>query len=323
MEETSGPAILTQSRLARSARTYLIHLLLFLLTFFTAGIAGVQWLNKNPFELANFWSGVTYAVLILAMLSSHEFGHYFAARYHGVNATLPFFLPFPSYFGTLGAVIRIRSAIPSRKVMFDIGSAGPIAGFVVSLIILITGFLTLPPKEYLFTIHPEYAQLASIPSGGLTFGSTILYSLCSRAFSPTGAFIPPMNELYHYPFLCVGWFGLLVTAMNLIPIGQLDGGHIIYAMFGNGYHRIAQTALVLLVILGFGGLLPYVGVEGNYGWTGWLFWAFVLIIFMKVFKLYRPAIEDETPLDVRRMVIGWICIGIFLGSFSLTPFSGL
>ena len=323
MEETPQVETSDEASAFSTFRTYLTHAVLLVLTFFTAAIAGVQWLNKDPFELANFSTGATYALLILAMLSSHEFGHYFAARYHGVRATLPFFLPFPSYFGTLGAVIRIRSVIPSRKVMFDVGSAGPITGFVVSLIILITGFLTLPSKEYLYTIHPEYAQLAAIPTGGLTFGSTILYSLCSAVFSPQGAFIPPMNEIYHYPFLCVGWFGMLVTSMNLIPIGQLDGGHIIYAMFGNGYHRIAQTALVLLVILGFAGFLPFLGIEGKFGWTGWLFWAFVLIVFMKVFKLYRPPIGDDTPLDPRRMVVGWICIGIFLGSFSITPFSGL
>lgn len=317
-QETTG-----EGSASKTLRTYLLHSSLFILTFCTTAIAGVQWLNKDPFELSNFWSGTTYALLILAMLSSHEFGHYFAARYHGIKATLPYFLPFPSYFGTLGAVIRIRSSIPSRKVMFDIGSAGPIAGFIVSLIILAIGFLTLPPREYIYTIHPEYAQLAAIPTGGLTFGNTILYSFISMVLSPAGAFVPPMNEIYHYPFLCVGWFGLLVTAMNLIPIGQLDGGHVIFAMFGNGYHRIAQTALVLLVILGFAGFLPFLGIEGNFGWTGWLFWAFVLIFFMKVFKLHRPPIEDDTPLDSRRMIIGWICIGIFLGSFSVTPFSGL
>jgi len=309
-------------RSTHQLRTYLLHVFLFLLTFYTTAIAGVQWLNKDPFELSNFWSGATYAVLILAMLASHEFGHYFAARHHRVDATLPFFIPFPSYFGTLGAVIKIRSTISSRKVLFDIGSAGPVSGFIVSLVILITGFLTLPPKEYLYTIHPEYAQLATIPTGGLTFGNTMLYSLCSSAIAPTDAFVPPMNEIYHYPFLCVGWFGLFVTAMNLIPIGQLDGGHIIYSMFGRRYHPIAQTALVLLVLFGIAGLLPLVGVDLGFGWVGWLFWALLLISFMKVFKLYRPPIEDESTLDPTRMSIGWLCIAIFITSFCLTPFSG-
>jgi len=260
------------------------------------------------------------------MLSSHEFGHYFAARHHGVSSTLPFFLPFPSFFGlfpfgTLGAVIRLRSAIPSRKVLFDIGAAGPIAGFIVSLVILIVGFYTLPPKEYLYTIHPEYAQMQQLPAGGLSFGATPLYWLLSRILVPEGAFLPAMNEMYHYPFLCVGWFGLFVTAMNLIPVGQLDGGHISYALFGNRYHTIAQVALTALVVMGLTGLLPLIGIDFQYGWPGWLFWALMLIVFIRGFRMQRPLIEDETPLDPVRTFLGWVCILIFVASFSLTPFT--
>jgi len=307
-------------------KMYATHILLFVLTFLTTTLAGVQWLNKDPLELTNFTYGLTYSFLILLMLGSHEFGHYFAARYHRVNTTLPFFLPFPSFlglvpFGTLGAVIRIRSTIPSRKVIFDIGAAGPIAGFIVSLAILIFGFVSLPPKEYLWAIHPEYAQLAGIPEGGLTFGSTLLYATFAQIFSPSGAFVPPMNEMYHYPFLCVGWFGTFVTAMNLIPIGQLDGGHIAFAMLGNRYHSVAQAALVMLVVLGLAGFLPMVGIDFPYGWTGWLFWAFVLMFFIRAMKMRRPPVEDDTPLDPTRMAVGWICFGILVASFSITPFT--
>lgn len=310
-------------------KTILIHSLLFVAAFLTTTLAGVQWLNKNPLELTNFPSGITYAALLLLMLGTHEFGHYFAARRHGVDVTLPFFLPFPSIdllallnpFGTLGAVIRLRGGLQSRRALFDIGAAGPIAGFIVSLAILITGFITLPAKEYLYTIHPEYAGLASIPEGGWTFGHTLIYDGVAALFAPAGAFIPPMNEIYHYPFLCVGWFGLLVTAINLIPVGQLDGGHITYGMFGTGYHRVAQTALVLLTILGLAGFLPLLGIPFEYGYTGWLFWAFLLIFFSRVLKLNRPPLGDETPLDPIRMAAGWLCMLMFIGSFSLTPFS--
>jgi Zn-dependent protease len=323
VEDPQAPIDIYKREAYSSIRTYLVHALLFALTFCTTTVAGVQWLNKNPFELTNFWSGATYATLILVMLASHEFGHYFAAHYHGVKATLPFFIPFPSYFGTMGAVIRLRSAIPSRKVMFDVGSAGPIAGFIVSIAILVFGFVTLPPKEYLYSIHPEYAQFTSVPTGGLTFGSTLLFSFLSHAFSPSGAFVPPMNEIYHYPFLCVGWFGTFVTAMNLIPVGQLDGGHITYSMFGERHHLIARVSLVMLVIAGVAGFLPLVGIESSFGWTGWLFWALILILSLRVFKLNRPPIEDDTPLDATRLTVGWLCIGIFVSSFSITPFSGL
>jgi membrane-associated protease RseP (regulator of RpoE activity) len=308
-------------------RTYLLHLGLFLLTFVTTALAGVQWLNRNFLELDNFSDGIPYAALILLMLSSHEFGHYTAARLHQVKATLPFFIPFPSFFGlivpfgTLGAVIKLQSSVPSRKVLFDIGAAGPISGFVVSMIILAIGFRTLPPIDFLYSIHPEYAQMSSIPESGLTFGRTLFYSLSAWLFAPAGAFIPPMNEIYHYPFLCVGWFGLLVTAMNLIPIGQLDGGHISYAMFGWAYHIIAQSALIFLILAGTAGFLPLLDIPFAYGWTGWLFWALILAFFMRRYALNRSPVPDEAPLDGTRLILGWVCIVILIGSFSLTPFT--
>lgn len=314
-------------RIRTSARTIFIHVALFVLTFVTTTLAGVQWLNKDATELMNFPEGLTYSLLLLLVLGVHEFGHYFAARYHGVNATLPFFIPFPSVlqlwflnpFGTMGAVIRLMSPIPSRRVLFDIGAAGPLAGFVASAVILVLGFANLPGKEYLYSIHPEYAFMQTIPEGGWVFGRSIFYSLGSVLCAPAGSFIPPMNELYHYPFLCVGWFGLLVTAINLIPVGQLDGGHVSYAMFGAGYHRIAQIALVALAVMGVAGLLPAIGIDPGFGYAGWLFWALILIFFMRVLKLDRPALLDETPLDQVRRTLGWTCFAIFVGSFSLTP----
>jgi membrane-associated protease RseP (regulator of RpoE activity) len=223
-------------------------------------------------------------------------------------------------FGTLGAVIRLKSEVPSRKALFDIGAAGPISGFIVSLIILIIGFRTLPPIEYLYQIHPEYAHLSSIPESGLTFGRTLLYTGIEKFVAPAGAFIPPMNEIYHYPFLCVGWFGLLVTAMNLLPIGQLDGGHISFALFGLSYHRIAQVTLVSLVLLGTLGFLPLFGISLSFGWTGWLMWAIMLILFMRG-RLHRPPVQDDTPLDSTRTLLGWLCFAIFICSFSLVPIS--
>ena len=248
------------------------------------------------------------------------------ARYHGVRATLPFFLPFPSFlplvvpFGTLGAVIRVRSAIPSRKVLFDIGAAGPIAGFIVSVVILVIGFMNLPPREYLYMIHPEYAQMPVVPEGGIRFGDTLLFSMLATALAPAGSFIPPMNEVYHYPFLCVGWFGLFMTAMNLIPIGQLDGGHISSSMFGDRSHLIGQASLIILVIVGLLGFLPVLGINFPYGWTGWLFWALILIFMIRRMKAVRPP-DAEGPLDSARMAIGWCCYAMLLSSFSLAPFT--
>lgn len=307
-------------------KAILVHSILFVLTFLTTSLAGVQWLNSNPFELSNFSTGITYSLLLLLMLGSHEFGHYFAARIHGVQCTLPFFLPFPAFFGlfpfgTLGAVIMIRSQIISRKVLFDVGAAGPIAGFIVSIAILVYGFTHLPPKEYIYTVHPEYATLEQLPEGGLTFGMTPAYWGLSALMVPEGSFLPPMNEVYHYPFLCVGWFGLLVTAMNLIPIGQLDGGHISYALF-SGKHKVIQlSCFIILVVLGLLGFLPLIGIEIPLGWAGWLFWALILGIFLARSRFRRPPVEDTTPLDPTRTAVAWLCVIIFLTSFSLTPFS--
>jgi len=307
-------------------RRLAIHVGLLLLTFLTTTFAGVQWLNRDPLELTNFASGLPYGILIIVMLLSHEMGHYLAAVRNKVAATLPYFLPFPSFlffgffpFGTLGAVIRLQSSVTSRRALFDIGATGPIAGFIVSVVFLIIGFVTLPTIDYLYTIHPEYVGLDSIPAEGLTFGTSILYSSLAGAFSPKGAFIPPMNEIYHYPFLCVGWFGLFVTAMNLLPVGQLDGGHIVYSMFGQAYHRIAQAALIGLMILGTLGFLPLLGIPFEFGWTGWLFWAVLLVFFMRGLHQNRPPINDDSPLDTQRLVVGWVCVCIFLVSFSLVP----
>lgn len=308
-------------------KSLLIHLALFIVAFATTTLAGVQWLNKDPLELTNFSSGLPYSLLLLLVLSSHEFGHYLTARYHNVNVTLPFFIPFPSVsdltllnpFGTLGAVIRFRSALPSRKILFDIAAAGPIAGFVVSLFILAAGFAFLPSKEYIYGIHPEYARMESIPLEGQIFGKTILYSLFAAVLPPDGSFVPPMNEMYHYPLLCVGWFGLLVTALNLIPVGQLDGGHISHAMFGEKHDRLAQGAIFVLIVLGILGVVPELGIDTGIGHAGWLVWALILIFLMRVLKLKRAPLLDYTPLDSRRILIGWFCFLIFVVSFSPSP----
>lgn len=320
---------------------HFIHPLLFLLTFFTAALAGVQWVGRDPFELTNIPFGLDYAFAILFVLASHEFGHYFAARIHGVKATLPYFIPFPPFiinpFGTFGALIRVKSVVPSRKIMFDIGAAGPIAGFVACLVVIVYGYATLPGPEYILSIHPnfDFAINADPTSEGqpLAFGSTLLFTaLQDLLTNPKTQFVPPMTEIYHYPFLCVGWFGLFVTALNLMPIGMLDGGHITYSMFGEKHKIIARATFVGLVIIGLpsildpllrwaaesiighdpGQIIPFT----EYSSFNWLLWA---LIGYYVIKLYHPPVPDESPLDALRMAIGWATLGIFVICFSLVP----
>ncbi len=303
----------------------LLHVVLFIATFFTTTVAGVAWLNHDPFDLNNFFLGLPYSLALLFILTSHEFGHYFAARYHKVETTLPFYIPSPSFpgflsFGTFGAVIRTKSRIPTKHAMFDIGVAGPLAGFVATLLILTYGFTHLPDKNFILQIHPDYFLPVQETQGvSLSFGTSILYQLLSLLFTdPTSQFVPPMSEMYHYPFLCAGWFGLFVTAMNLIPVGQLDGGHLSYTMFGEKHKIISRVAWGMIFLFGLVGFLPSLGINIYLGWTGWIFWALVLLF---IVKLEHPPVQDEFPLDSTRMKIGWLTYGILFLSFAPMPFS--
>ena len=244
----------------KDKKNYLLYVGLFLLTFITTTIAGAQWTTNIEwsFKLSYLLKGLPYSVSIMFIISCHEFGHYFAAVYHKVKATLPFYIPFPPIpiflnFGTMGAVIKTKSPIYTKKAMFDIGVAGPLAGFVACLIVLIYGFTHVPDINYLLAIHPDYFS----PDFGkgsmeLIFGNSLLFSFFKLIFVHGNQFFPPMSEIYHYPYLCVGWFGLFITSMNMIPVGQLDGGHIAYTLFGEEKHyKIALVSFALLLVLGF------------------------------------------------------------------------
>lgn len=208
--------------------------------------------------------GLLFGGSLLLFLTVHEFGHYFAARFHGVSTSLPYYIPLPFVgIGTLGAVIRIREPVPSTRKLFDIGAAGPLAGFVVALAILLYALATLPPPSYIFGMGPGHEtiqhfveQFGRFPdeiletSGGavtLVVGDTLLYWILKQFFVD----VPPMYEMYHYPVLFAGWLSLFFTALNLMPVGQLDGGHIVYALFGQKWHaRLARGFFLVLLISG-------------------------------------------------------------------------
>ena len=321
----------------RLPQRYWLHGLLFLATFASTMLAGSQWagLSAEEYsEITNWGAGLTYAILIMLFLTAHEFGHYIAARIHKVDATLPFYIPMPLIlFGTMGAVIKTRSVIPNRKVLFDIGVAGPISGFIVCLGILAVGYATLPPMEWLYTIHPEYQRLSEIPTSGMYFGDMLLFGWMADIFAPAGAYIPPMNEVYHYPFLCVGWFGLFVTALNLAPFGNLDGGHVVYALLGGKKQRLIARSLwwplFTLGVLSMVGILdsilrepspngfviwlqtiigtPLSAIVDLVPWLftigeGWLLWALLIKFFIKI---DHPELGDPEPLSTRRKIVGW------------------
>lgn len=304
-----------------------VHILLFFITFVTTLIAGISWTTGavGPYTITDLLSGLPYALSVLFMLSAHEFGHYFAAKFHKVKVTLPYYIPFPPLpgffnFGTMGAVIKTRTAVKNNIAMFDIGIAGPLAGFVACLILIIYGFTHLPGPEYILAIHPDFFTDEYGKEGiSLAFGDTLLFAFLREILTDPVQFIPPMSEIYHYPYLCVGWFGLFVTAMNMIPVGQLDGGHIVYSMFGPKKHEaIASVSMLLLGLLGFLGVIDsFLELNFGIGWIGWLLWAFILLF---VIKIKHPPVSEYSRLDKKRMFLGYLSLFILIISFSPTPF---
>ena len=305
----------------------LFHLLLFLITFVTTVIAGVEWTTgtQGPYEFSELKIGLAYSLSALFILATHEFGHYFAAMYHKVKATLPYFIPIPPFagffnFGTMGAVIKIKSEIKTNKAMLDIGVAGPIAGFIASLAVLIYGFTHLPGESYILAIHPNYFQ----PDFGehsitLEFGNSLLFVFLKNILPAANDFVPPMTEVYHYPFLMTGWFGLLITSMNMLPVGQLDGGHIVYAMFNSKFQEaVASVTMIILLVLGVSVIADGILELGlGFGWSGWLFWAIILYF---VIKVKHPPVRYFEELDFGRKIAGYFSLFILLVSFSPTPF---
>ncbi len=262
-----------------SFKEYLLHGGLFIVTFITTTMAGAEWTNgksilADSYTWADFASGLPYSICFLMILTAHEFGHYFVAVYYRVRTTLPFYIPLPPVslmLGTLGAVIRIKSPIRSTKENFDIGVAGPLAGFVVSVGFLIYGFTHLPPPEYIFQFHPEYEQYGLeyanyvytaqfMPAGSvdIIIGKNLLFLFFENVFADPIR-LPNVHEIIHYPFLFAGFLSLIFTSINLLPIGQLDGGHVLYGLVGRKKHKIIASVIFIafLFYAGIGFISPF------------------------------------------------------------------
>ena len=264
-------------------KSYLIHSSLFIVTFITTTLAGAEWTHGKSvlvpgYTWQDFYSGLPYAICFLTILTAHEFGHYFTAVYHRVRTTLPYFIPLPPIpmmFGTLGALIRIKQPVKSTQQHFDIGIAGPLAGFVFAIGFLWYGFTHLPPPEYIFEIHPEYQQFGLnyaeyvyqpefFKNGGLDIflGKNLLF-LFFENFVADPERMPNVHEIIHYPFLFAGFLSLVFTSINLLPIGQLDGGHVLYGLAGQAWHRRIATGIFLgfLFYAGLGFVHPADGLD--------------------------------------------------------------
>ncbi|MEX0769640.1 MAG: site-2 protease family protein [Balneolaceae bacterium] len=294
-------------------KTTLKHLLLFVLTFICVTFTGILWVGQSA-GIDQYTDmlpeGVLFATIFLLFLGSHEFGHYFAAIHHRVKVTLPYFIPIPAGIGTLGAVIRIKEKINETRKLFDIGIAGPIAGFVVSMVTLLYGFATLPGPEFIMNFSGHEDVIAYVnqfgaypdnPAGGsegmlMVLGNTLLYDFLAGFFDH----VPPMWEMYHYPFLFAGWLGLFFTALNLMPVGQLDGGHILYSLIGFRKHRIVAR-FFFCFLTGLAGMeaIPFMhtslmewmpGLSSSMSIT---IWALVLLYLMK--KAYHNEFQWVAP----------------------------
>jgi hypothetical protein len=283
---------------------YWLHGLLFVLTLLTTTVVGsaLQYdFDRNlAFEVehsfdayARVWrhpvellQGLPFSLTLATILLAHEFGHYLACVYYRVNASLPYFLPAPSITGTFGAFIRIRSAIYSKRVLFDIGVAGPVAGFVFLLPALSVGLA-------FSKVIPGIGN-----QGSLHFGVPLLQWLLEQIIFPgVGS-----ANIYLHPVARAAWIGIFATALNLLPIGQLDGGHILYALAGDKHRLISGMSIALLIPLGI------------FFWWVWLFWAVVLF-----WGRRHPAVYDSGDLGSSRRRLGWITLAIFLLSFTIAP----
>ncbi len=311
-----------------------INIILFLTTFFTTTFAGTL-MEASPSEpiLSQLDKGLPFSLTLLAILLFHEFGHYFMAKKHQVDTTLPYFIPAPLGIGTFGAVIKMRSPLNSKRALFDIGVAGPLAGVIVAIPAIIIGL--------------QFSEIRPVSGleGGISLGSSLLFSLLARI--SVGA-IPENHDIIVHSMAFAGWIGLLVTMLNLLPVGQLDGGHVAYAVLGREWHRkIASLILPLLLILGILPVLEmmlfvlrYIFLQmgiisggsgywwlrshewlqwlAGYGWIGWLVWYGILRYLIRT--IHPSTMDDHLPLDGRRKVIGWVALIVFIITFTPAPF---
>jgi membrane-associated protease RseP (regulator of RpoE activity) len=306
---------------ARRKPRYLLHVGLFLATFLTTTAAGALYVHGA--SIRPIADGLPYSVPLLLILVCHEFGHYFAARAHGVEASLPFFIPLPPGFGlgTMGAVIGMRNVTSDRRKLIDIGAAGPLCGLIVAIPVILYGL--------------SLSKVAPAVPHSIQEGNSLLYA--SLKFISKGMWLPGHDkDVFMHPTAWAGWAGLLVTMINLLPIGQLDGGHIATAYFGNRYRKFAAVLHRLLPLMAVGTFVwVYLtvraeagahwdwmeGVEISFG--GALPWVIWFLIVGGVGRLAgggdHPPVDDK-PLPRSRRVLFWVVVVAFVAIFMPVPY---
>lgn len=382
--------------MTKEQKTRLLQVGLLIITIFTTTIAGAEWQfgkwlffvpDEYRMSLEDFKSGLKFSLPFLGILTVHEFGHYFTARFHHIKVTLPFYIPLWLGFiggfslGTMGAFIRIKDRIRTRKHYFDVGVSGPLAGFIIALGVIYYGYTHLPPLNYLYEFHPDYEvygedyadhvysyefhraqdslsyvedraedSLSIVAEGKIDqwsypefepmekyptiyFNKPILFHLAENVLVDDKSRIPNEQEIMHYPFLLAGLLALFFTALNLLPIGQLDGGHVVFGLFGDRWSRKISVVL-------FSGFLFYAGlgiVDANQ-MTGTSFMGVVMFLgivlgylyflYICAFSIFETVKDRLTYAAVMLGVqfavhtafgpegySGWLLFGLFLGRF--------
>lgn len=275
-----------------------LHIVLFVATFLSTLAAGALQQGINVFaEPRRIIEGLPFAGTLMTILLCHELSHYIASKKHHTEATLPYFIPAPSIIGTFGAFIKMKSPIITRKALIDIGASGPISGFIVSVAASIVGL--------------SMSKIIPLPAdsgGALSLGDSILFSLLSKLVL---GITPDHHDILLHPVAFAGWIGLFITSLNLIPIGQLDGGHIAYAILGKRHGYLSMILVAVLAVLGTASIM------GRRGWEGWLMWA-VLMLVLGI--KHPPVLYWEVPLDPRRRFAGILSLIIFIITFIPEPF---
>ncbi len=266
-----------------------INFLLLIVTFLTTLMAGALQQGINPVvTITNLFKGLPFSLSIMIILGSHELGHYLMAIKNNVDATLPYFIPAPHMLGTFGAVIKMRSPIRDKNALIEIGAAGPIVGFIFSTIAILIGL--------------SLSKVATISGNeGIILGDSILIKLLTKLYFPD---LSEGKDVLLNPIAFAGWIGYFITAINLLPVGQLDGGHILYALVGEKNRIIGYVTFGIAVLL-----IPL--------WIGWVIWA---ILFWIIGFKHPPPLDGISPLSKKHKIIGIISLIIFLLTFVPAPF---
>ena len=294
MKYELGEHILIASPLTQVKERRWINVVLAIVTIFTTMVVGSLLFGADPVTSpADVLKGLPFTIAIMTVLGAHEAGHYIVAKKHGMHTSLPYFIPFPNIIGTMGAVIKHRGPIPNRKALFDVGISGPLIGLIVSVIVTIIGLLQPP-----ITQTPQGLQIE--------LGIPLLFELISRI-------IPAGEAVIMHPIAFAGWVGMFVTALNLIPAGQLDGGHVLRAMIGEKAKNVSRVMPFILISLGF-----YVTYILNSDGFLWVLWGLFLSFFAAAG--HPKPLDDDIPLGKGRMVLGIITFILGMLCFTLIPF---